>query len=83
MPRKIKINYYKESIGKNQDGSKNYMQLLQETKVCKLTKKQDKAWVFAFGHYKDKGYSDAKADKSAFRDLIQEFPRLKGCKKIR
>jgi hypothetical protein len=43
----------------------------------KLTIEQDKAWIAAFGHYKDKGYSDLRADKYTARDLVQTYPKLK------
>jgi hypothetical protein len=55
----------------------------KNNKICKLNQKEDKIWINAFGYYKDKGYSDKKADKETFKDLIKESPRLKKCKKIK
>ena len=52
-------------------------------KVAKLTVDEDKAWVFAFCFYKDKGYSDLRADASAWLDMKLDFPRLRnfdGCR---
>ena len=55
---------------------------MRKVKICKLTKEQNRIWVKAFQFYKDKDYSDLKADKLAFRSLIKEFPKLRKCDKI-
>jgi hypothetical protein len=57
--------------------------MARKKRVCRLTPKQDRKWVQAFGYYKDEGMSDAKADKAAFEDLAKEYPKLKKCKKIK
>ena len=47
-----------------------------------LTPKEDASWEYFFNFYKDDGYSDSDADEAAWRDMKQEFPRLrkyKGC----
>ena len=49
----------------------------------KLNTKENKVWVKLFNYYKDKGYSDLKADKFAFEDLVKEYPRLKGSDRIK
>jgi len=59
-----------------------HSRLARKKRMCKLTVAEDRKWVWAFGYYKDEGYSDAKADKLAFRDLVLEHPRLKKCDKI-
>jgi hypothetical protein len=51
-------------------------------KLARLTPKEDRSWVIAFCYYVDDGCSDLKADASAWRDICEEFPRLReydGC----
>lgn len=51
-------------------------------KRARLTAREDRAWVIALCYYVDEGYSDLKADKLTWRDMCEEFPRLKqydGC----
>ncbi len=55
----------------------------KKRKVCKLKPSEDKAWEKAYVFYLDEGESDSKAGKLAFKDLVTEFPRLKGCKEIK
>lgn len=52
-------------------------------KTIKLNTEEDKFWVTAFQYYCDLGYNDLEADAKAFKELIEKFPRLKGCKKIK
>ena len=49
----------------------------KKRRIAKLTFDEDKAWVFAFCFYKDKGYSDLRAAASAWRDMKLDFPRLR------
>jgi hypothetical protein len=46
-------------------------------RLAKLTPREDRCWVFAFSYYLDEGRTEARADKLAWRDLRDEFPRLK------
>jgi hypothetical protein len=51
-------------------------------KLARLTPQEDRSWVIAFCYYVDDGYSDLKADGLAWRDVCEEFPRLReygGC----
>jgi hypothetical protein len=49
---------------------------------ARLTSFEDRCWVFAFCYYVDDGFTDLQADKLTWRDMCEEFPRLKnydGC----
>jgi hypothetical protein len=51
-------------------------------KLARLTPQEDRHWVIAFCYYQDEDCSDLKADKLTWRDICEEFPRLKeydGC----
>lgn len=48
----------------------------KKLKKTKLTIEEDKIWINNFEYYKNKGYSDKKADLLTFYDMIKEFPRL-------
>ena len=50
---------------------------------ARLTPFEDRCWVFAFCSYVDEGFTDLQADNLTWRDMYEEFPRLKnydGCK---
>lgn len=42
-----------------------------------LTAEEDRAWTRAFEFYVNEGNSDARADRLAWKDVQQQFPRLK------
>jgi hypothetical protein len=46
-------------------------------KLARLKPEENKAWVFAFEYYKNDGKTDLQADKLSWRDVCEEFPRLK------
>ena len=51
--------------------------------LAKLTPAEDKVWSDAFEFYVNAGKTDRMADKYAWRDVCEQFPRLKkfdGCK---
>ena len=51
-------------------------------KLARLSPQEDRSWVIAFCYYLDDGCSDLKSDKLAWRDVCEEFQRLKkygGC----
>jgi hypothetical protein len=51
-------------------------------RLARLTPQEDRAWVIAFCYYVDEGRADLEADRLAWRDVCDEFPRLKrfnGC----
>ena len=57
--------------------------MAKKRRLAKLTAEEDKAWTTAFVHYKDDGKTDSRADRMAWRDVQEQFPRLKqydGCK---
>jgi hypothetical protein len=45
--------------------------------LATLTPEEDKVWDKTFEHYLGEGYSDSRADRAAWKDLQQQFPRLK------
>lgn len=47
-------------------------------KRAALTPREDYCWVHAFCFYVDEGYADLQADRLAWRDMCDEFPRLIG-----
>ena len=50
--------------------------------VTTLTVAESIAYGFAFGYYFDEGATEAEADRWAWEDIQQEFPRLQrfeGC----
>ena len=47
-------------------------------KLARLSPQEDRSWVIAFCYYVDDGCSDLKADRLAWRDVCDEFPRLRG-----
>lgn len=47
------------------------------SKKATLTAEEDKAWVNIFEYYINEGKSDTQADKLAWKDLQEQFPRLK------
>lgn len=52
-------------------------------KIAKLTAEEKKAWEKYFAYYvDDEGFSDIDADAATWRDMQNEFPRLRnyeGC----
>jgi hypothetical protein len=44
---------------------------------AKLTPEEDRAWEEAFLLYLDEGKTDAQADRAAWKDVQQQFPRLR------
>jgi hypothetical protein len=51
--------------------------------IAELTPQENHSWEFAFTFYLDEGFSQSKADKLTWRDMLLEFPRLKhfaGCR---
>ena len=55
----------------------------RKRRLATLNPYEDKCWVFAFCYYMDRGKTELQADKLAWRDLREEFPRLRkydGCK---
>ena len=50
---------------------------LSTEKLAKLTPEEDRIWTKYITFYIDDGWTDEKADKKAWEDLITEFPRLK------
>ena len=51
-------------------------------KLARLRPQEDCSWVIAFCYYVDTGCSDLEADELAWRDVCDEFPRLRefrGC----
>lgn len=51
-------------------------------KLAVLTTEEDAAWVMAFEHYANSRHSDAAADRAAWADVQEQFPRLRnydGC----
>lgn len=52
-------------------------------KIATLTPDEDKVWVNAFSFWKMDGRTDEDADRMAWKELQDEFPRLKeydGCR---
>lgn len=55
----------------------------QRKRLATLLPEENKAWETAFVYWKQKGYSDARADARAWIDVQMDFPRLKkfdGCR---
>jgi hypothetical protein len=46
-------------------------------RLAKLTPEEDKVWTDFFSWYVDSGWTDNKAGRLAWIDLVQVFPRLK------
>jgi hypothetical protein len=54
----------------------------KQRRRARLTPFEDRCWVFAFCYYADEGLTDLQADELTWRDMCEEFPRLKnydGC----
>ena len=51
--------------------------MTKRSKRAKLTPHEDRCWEFAFCYYVDEGRSDLEADRLAWRDMCEEFPRLR------
>lgn len=71
-----------EMCGKDSADNKGYCMscdhTTNENKIAKLTAVENKAWNKAFGFYiESMSYSNAEADRQAWKDLQIEFPRLK------
>ena len=52
-------------------------------KLATLTPAEDKVWCDTFAAYVDEGMSDAKADRETWKEMLEQFPRLRefdGCK---
>lgn len=49
----------------------------ERRKRARLMALEDHAWVFAFYFHLDTGLTDLQADRSAWKDLCLEFPRLR------
>lgn len=54
----------------------------KDKKRAELTDKEEGAWNFAMEYYLNEGKSDEEADELAWKDIQQEFPRLKKYKGI-
>ena len=66
----------------NSNSSGCFMKRKTIRRIAKLKPEEDNAWVFTFCFYKDKGFSDLRADAATWQDLRLEFPRLRrydGC----
>jgi len=46
-------------------------------KLAKLTPDEDRIWQKYFAWYCDNGWTDEQADKKAWGDLQNEFPRMR------
>lgn len=44
---------------------------------AKLTSEEDAVWTNAFIYWVNEGLSDIKADRKAWEDTVEQFPRLK------
>jgi ribosomal protein S27AE len=56
---------------------------MTKRKKATLTEVEDAAWVEKFSFYVDEGKSDAEADRITWKEMQDEYPRLKafdGCK---
>ena len=52
-------------------------------RLATLKPAENKAWIDAFNQYLGTGYSSHGADRNAWREIQEQFPRLKkydGCK---
>jgi hypothetical protein len=52
-------------------------------KLATLKPQENRDWEYYFSWYKNNGLTDIEADRNAWRDLQQQYPRLKkykGCK---
>ena len=50
---------------------------MRKKRLAKFTIAEDKAWTFAFNYYRDNGNTSLQADRKAWRDVQDEFPRLR------
>lgn len=48
----------------------------QPKRLAMLTPEEDKVWTDSKAYWEEEGFSPLKADKFAWRDLQQVFPRL-------
>ena len=46
-------------------------------RLAQFTDAEEKAWQHALAFYLDQGMSDGQADAAAWKDVQEEFPRLK------
>ena len=56
--------------------------MTKQRKIAVLTPEEEKAWTFAFEFYSNQGMKDDEADFSAWKDVQEQFPRLReydGC----
>ena len=50
----------------------------KQRRLATLTPDEDAAWVYALNYYiEDEGMGDSRADRAAWKDVQQQFPRLK------
>jgi hypothetical protein len=58
------------------------MKTRKRKRLATLTEVEDRAWTEKFSFYVDEGKSDAEADRITWREMQEEFLRLKafdGC----
>ena len=52
-------------------------------KLATLSPEENRDWEYFFSWYMNNGFTERQADRNAWRDLQQKYPRLKkyqGCK---
>lgn len=66
-----------ENLIKADNALRTHTEENPKKKRAKLTPEEDKAWTQKFIFYIDEGKTELQADKQAWKEMVEEFPRLK------